>query len=507
MLRSLPFARLVLQNSLILLVGLSVLHAESEPTALHLDLGNGLPLDLGLVHPGTFQQGSPADEPQRAADETARTVTLTRPFYLGKFPVTRGQFARFVSESRYRTEAEAGVSGGFGWDGAKLAQRKEFTWKNPGFAQTDDHPVTLVTFNDARAFLAWLSKKTGRAFSLPSEAQWEYACRAGSTSAFPNGADAAQLDAIAWFRGNSGNGTRPVGAKALNSWELGDLPGNVYEWCEDWYAPYAEGPATDPLQTLSNLSDKPRRVLRGGSWLKDAPACRSAARYRNDPASRNADNGFRVMTFDLAAAAPIHPLQTGNLPPATPPEFRVEADRSPANETRPSDFAAAEADEAPIRPARPLVRPLALVGVLGVFIAILGALGFLAVRAARRFADRGGTGIMPGESRVRSSGSSGPIRTRIVDDGFWIESNMLSDGAILDCRYSAEGQQHQSSVTFNGAPGGQFVFTGSRPSSVAVVVQPGSVPSSDLTSAAFLGSQLPVQPPPRQRFRGDPSAY
>ncbi len=431
----------------------------AEPT-LKLDLGSGTTLDLILVPAGGFTQGSPESEPGRGTDEAARQVKLTRDSYLGRTAVTRGQWERFIAETGYRTESEVGTSGGYGWDGAVLAQRKQFTWRNPGFPQTPDHPVCLVTFPDAQAFCTWLTKKTRRAITLPTEAQWEYGCRAGTSTPW-HGED------IAWHKDNAGNGTRPVDSKPANAWGF-SIGGNLSEWCLDWYTPYPAGAATDPLQTNPNLSDKPRRVLRGGSWIREARNSRSAARYRADPRSRNADIGFRIVAALEANETPrAKPVDVDELPP-------VESDSRPAEVTPPARPSQATPYDPPARTSEPssnilggllcLLIPLAIAGLLFHFIRRSQS-----TPPTRAFLDR--SHMPPGRAPIRK-----------VNDGFWIDGNW-PEGTLLRLRYVVAGVAAEQELLYRPGVEGQFVFTGGFPESVSVVAVDG-------------GEELASIPPP-----------
>lgn len=285
--------------------------ASAEPKSGEVDRGSRR-LELRHVAAGKLTQGSPATEVGRDPDEATRNVTLTHAFWLGKTPVTRAQFARFVAETRHVTDAEKIQAGGMGWDPKtnSLVQKKEFSWRSPGFQQRDDEPVVLVTFGDANAFTAWASRKTGRRVRLPTEAEWEYAARAGTTTPWYGAAKEEDVLAVGWFRPNAMFATHPVGQKKSNPWGLFDMTGNVLQWCKDVYAAYPPGDATDPENATNTSTDPERRVLRGGSWLRDPKRGRSAARSKYPPGTRHADIGFRVAVDE----DPVQPQGLGTMP-------------------------------------------------------------------------------------------------------------------------------------------------------------------------------------------------
>ncbi|QJE98279.1 formylglycine-generating enzyme family protein [Luteolibacter luteus] len=446
----------------------------AEPT-LELDLGQGTKLDLVLIQSGSFTQGSPASESGRGADEAQREVILTKDYYIGRSTVTFGQWERFVAETGYRSEAETGTSGGYGWNGSALEQRKNFTWRTPGFAQAADSPVCLLTFPDAQKFCEWLEKKTGRKITLPTEAQWEYACRAGTTTPWhhPEGAGSA------WHKDNAGNGTRTVGSKPANPWGL-FIGGNVSEWCLDWYGPYPAGEATDPRQDNSNLSDKPRRVLRGGSWNRGPSNTRSAARYRADPRSRNADTGFRIVC-SVEAPAPVIAPPSQDLPPVESgtPSASDEA-TSPMQPGPETPHDPIDAEQGPSRPSSPIRGLLCLL--------IPAFIVFKIFRAvSRRNNAMSGSTML---NRPAPRPDPRPIPQAVppvlkTDDGFWIRGDW-PEGTALQVRYMVAGAVMMQEILYRPGEKGQFIYTGNKPDSVSVLA--GADPENTVENGIFSSS-------------------
>ena len=164
--------------------------------------------------------------------------------------------------------------------------------KNPSQFKGTQNPVETVSWNEATEFCKKVSQKTGKTVRLPTEAQWEYACRAGTKTRFSFGGDAEDLGNYAWYDGNSDRATHPVGQKIPNDFALYDMLGNVWQWCADWSSEdYSEAKGTDPTGPASGAA----RVLRGGCWNVGPQACRSACRGGNGPVGRNYYNGFRVV--------------------------------------------------------------------------------------------------------------------------------------------------------------------------------------------------------------------
>jgi sulfatase modifying factor 1 len=305
---------------------------------------NSLGMKFVLVPAGEFRMGS--DEPiDRLAkdfghygkdefgndrlelpdEKPVHRVRITKPFFLGQHEVTVGQFRKYLEESNRTPESVSDGTGGYGFDPNKPAQGDAFagrdpkySWKNPGFAQTELHPVTNVTFEDAMAFCQWLSAKEGVKYRLPTEAEWEYACKAGTRTRYCNGDDPQALIKIAntfdagtvknwqnypdWqpfaLQGSDGHDfTAPVGSYSPNAFGVYDMHGNVWEWCSDYYSEdyYAQSPVEDPQGPESGRV----RIRRGGSWHTWALYARSTYRNWNSESTRYTLVGMRLVREEV----------------------------------------------------------------------------------------------------------------------------------------------------------------------------------------------------------------
>ncbi|OQY59787.1 MAG: hypothetical protein B6245_04790 [Desulfobacteraceae bacterium 4572_88] len=230
----------------------------------HQIITNTLGMRFVYIPAGTFMMGSPEDEAGRYNNEVLHQVTLTKTFLMQTTPVTQWQW-------------------------------KAVMGKNPSHFKDggNDCPVENVLWEDAQQFIKKLNEHEGKTlYRLPTEAEWEYACRAGSSTRFCFGDDENRLSEYAWYDGNSGGKTHPVGQKKPNAWGLYDMHGNVWEWCQDWFGDYPSGDITDPAGPLKPGS---ARVDRGGGCFFSARICRSACRVRDLPGGRYHFLGFRLL--------------------------------------------------------------------------------------------------------------------------------------------------------------------------------------------------------------------
>ncbi len=284
---------------------------------------NSFGTTMTLIPAGEFTMGSTPDQialvskfnpkfkiESAKREQPVHRVRISRPFYLATKEVTRGQFRQFVRATGYTTLCERPGGKGVGFDQAtgKFKTERKYNWHNTALPQEDNHPVVNVSWRDATAYCTWLTWKEGKMYRLPTEAEWEYACRAGTTTLFSSGDDPETLATIAniadesakakfpsWHAIKARDGfafTAPVGSFAANAFGLFDMHGNVREWCGDWSTDAYDGnlpevdPAGPPTGTL--------RIFRGGAWTSSAPDSRSAARGASNPTAANLSLGFRI---------------------------------------------------------------------------------------------------------------------------------------------------------------------------------------------------------------------
>ncbi len=277
---------------------------------------NDVKFEMMPIEAGSFVMGSPEDEDGRENDELLHRVTLTKDFYMGKYEVTQEQW-----------EAVMG--------------------NNPSLFKGAKRPVEQVSWNDAQEFIKKLNaqnavKRSGMKFRLPTEAEWEYACRAGTMTEYSWG-NALNGDKANCYgnypygtdvKGKYLEQTTDVGSYAPNAWGLYDMHGNVFEWCEDWYGSYSNGAVTDPKGAPSGS----HRVVRGGSWIDDAGFCRSAHRGHGDPTGRGVNFGFRLVCFTENEVTQEIEVQSPAVVQDTVKEDNVPTITEKKNEFNPTEF-------------------------------------------------------------------------------------------------------------------------------------------------------------------------
>ena len=263
--------------------------------------------ELVVVQSGSYMMGSPESEAGRFDREDPRhRVRIAKPIAVGMYEVRRGEFGRFVRETGHSTGNACWT-----YEGGEWKERSGRSWRTPGFSQADGHPVVCVSWEDARAYVKWLSGETGESYRLLSESEWEYVARAGTGTsrywgdgetgqcAHANGADRAlkrRYGDWKWATASCDDGqihSAPVGNYRANGYGLHDVLGNVWEWVEDcWHDGYGGAPGDGRAWTVGG--DCSRRVLRGGSWFIGPQNLRSANRFGYPAGDRGYFAGFRV---------------------------------------------------------------------------------------------------------------------------------------------------------------------------------------------------------------------
>jgi formylglycine-generating enzyme required for sulfatase activity len=255
LMRPQPKSKFLACAVLLAMAGTAFCETKEPPKELAVDLGDGVKLETVLIPAGSFTMSG-------EGGGLIHKVNITKPFYMGKHEVTREQWEAVMGNS-------------------------------PNKSKGVRNPMETVSWDDCQKFFDKLNVKAGGQggkFALPTEAQWEYACRAGSATKFCFGDDASQLGEYAWFRANSEFKMHPVGEKKPNAWGLYDMHGNVWEWCQDWHRPYGAEAVTDPSGPATGWS----RVYRGGCWADPAEFCWSMFRDSGEPGFTNVALGLRA---------------------------------------------------------------------------------------------------------------------------------------------------------------------------------------------------------------------
>lgn len=251
--------------------------------------------EMVVLPPGTFQMGSPeSDENATEKEKPQHPVTIAGPFAIGRYEVTKAEYGAFIAATYPRGTGCSFWTGGVWVTGGVWGFNDKAGWREPRFAQTDRDPVVCVSWLDVQAYVEWLSHKTGERYRLPTEAEWEYAARAGTTTRYAFG-DAITPKNANYSESKLGK-TTEVGSYPPNAWGLFDMHGNVWEWVEDiWHESYkGEGVPNDGAAWTDEGESSRYRVNRGGSWINDPGYLRSATRNWSDPDSHYNNRGFRV---------------------------------------------------------------------------------------------------------------------------------------------------------------------------------------------------------------------